>query len=242
MNSLGQRTACLGLALLPLLLGACATTPRLAPGLPPDQKSVSRDEPGGNASDPHTAALQRLLDSPWGWRNDRQDAFHVPLSDWENWKRVRFWGVPSFVGFRYGDSHHAVMALWVKRLDPGDSDGDPGICIDRMDRWAKPLSSTYRVRMTSREMARGSWKTQGDVAIRSVDAQVKALLATRTYHGTIAASFAWPRVCVVYGYAFEAGTAPEVSAKVRDRYVKEAFSRLTVYDPYTPPEGVEPLP
>ena len=117
---------------------ACAHRHRQPPGAPATPKSVTREEPGGDAHDPHQQAMLRLSQEPWGWRNDKRDVFHFPLTDWGNWRRVRFWGLPTFVGFRYGDVHHAIAAMRVVRVQPGDAPTPKG-CLDRFLRWGMPI-------------------------------------------------------------------------------------------------------
>jgi hypothetical protein len=222
-------------------LGCGAGRDRKPPGVPPSPASVTREEPGGDASNPHKAALDRLLTEPWGWRNDKQDVFHFPLSDWPNWRRVRFWGLPAFVGFRYGDAHRAVTGLWVRRLRPDDPE-QLEVCLDRMQAWGKPIASAYQTTFTMGPRSFASWKSKDDVLVQSVDAEVSALFSHRTYRAVVGVSFAWPRVCVLYGYAFRVEGEEDVAAQVRDRYAREAFSRLTVRDPLRSPDGVQELP
>lgn len=203
--------------------------------------SITREEPGGDANDPHHAALERLATGEWGWRNDRQDVFHFPLSDWPNWRRVKFWGLPTFVAFRYGDAHRAVAALWVRRLREEDPE-DLGVCLDRMEAWAQPIAAAYRTEFTKAEPTYTSWKSKDDVIVQTINAEIAGFFSSSSYRAVVAASFAWPRVCVMYGYAFRAEEDDALVDKVRERYVKEAFSRLTVNDPHRSPDGLEELP
>jgi len=210
------------------------------PGAPPTPASITREEPGGDAEDPHHAALERLATGEWGWRNDRQDVFHFPLSDWPNWRRVRFWGLPTFVAFRYGDEHRAVAALWVRRLREEDPE-DLQVCLDRMEAWAQPIAAAYRTEFTKGKPSYTSWKSKDDVIVQTVDADVAGFFSHSRYRAVMGVSFAWPRVCVMYGYAFRSEDDDAFTDTVRDRYLKEAFSRLTVNDPLRSPDGLEEL-
>ncbi len=214
---------------------------RRPPGVRPTPKTVSREEPGGDAHDPHKAALDRLVTGAWGWRNDRRDVFHFPLSDWSNWRRVKFWGMPTFVGFRYGDKHRAVAALWVRQLRENDPE-DLAFCLDRMEAWAQPVADVYRTKFIKGPRTYASWKSKDDVLVQSIDATVQGLFSESQYRAVAAVSFAWPRICVIYGYAFDSKDHAELAAKVRDKYALEAFSRLTVKDPLRSPDGVELIP
>ena len=221
--------------------GCAAKSKNQAPGVPPSPASVTREEPGGDALDPREAALDRLANEPWGWRSDKQDAFHFPLTDWENWRRVRYWGLPTFVAFRYGDAHHGVTGLWVRALRPEDPD-DINVCFDRMHDWGKRIATAYQTSFTLGTRATASWKAKDDVIVQTVDAGVFMLLTRRTYRAVVGVTFGWPRVCLVYGYAFRDDGDNSTAVQVRDRYAREAFQRLTVGDPLRPPAGVEELP
>ncbi|MFW5739586.1 MAG: hypothetical protein ACOC1F_04405 [Myxococcota bacterium] len=231
-----------------LLLGLVVATTACAhgkdrkpPGQPPTPTTVTREEPGGDAHDPQEAALQRLVDGEWGWRNDKRDVFHFPLSDWPNWRRVRFWGMPAFVGFRYGDAHRAVAALWVRRLREGDPE-ELHVCLERMEAWGEPIAAAYRTEFKKGETSFASWKSENDVLVQTVDAEVAGIFSRSSYRAVLGVSFGWPRVCVIYGYAFRVGEDAELAGQVRDKYAKEAFSRLTVSDPHRSPDGAEELP
>lgn len=236
-----MRIVTLWLTVFAVLSGCGHSGDRRPPGVPPTPSSVSRDEPGGDAHDPHHAALDRLLTGEWGWRNDRRDVFHFPLSDWGNWRRVRFWGMPTFVAFRYGNKHRAVAALWARRLQDEDPESLE-LCLERMEAWATPVAELYHAEFIKRPRTKASWKTDDDVLVQPIDAIVNSLFSRSTYHAVAAATFAWPRVCVVYGYAFRSEEEEGLAAKVRDRYAREAFSRLTVNDPLRSPDGIELLP
>ena len=224
-----------------MVVGCAHGKDRKPPGQPPSPASVTREEPGGDANDPHRAALQRLVKGGWGWRNDKQDVFHFPLSDWPNWRRVRFWGLPTFVGFRYGDAHRGVAAMWVRRLRPEDPE-DPKVCLDRMEAWGRPIADAYRTKVVKGPLSRASWKSQDDVLVQSVDAEVAGVFSRSSYRAVVGVSFAWPRVCVLYGYAFRVGEDESLADDVRQRYVEEAFSQLTVHDSHRCPDGVPLLP
>jgi hypothetical protein len=198
---------------------------RQPPGKPPTPVSITREEPGGDAFDPHQAALARLAKEPWGWRDDKRGVFHFPLSDWKTWKRVRFWGLPTFVGFRYGDSHHATAALWVRKVRDHDPP-TPEACMQRFEQWAIPIADGYNTRVVRETESRASWNGK-DVLVKSMDAEVKSLLSRSTWLAVVGAAVGWPpTACVVYGYAFKADDAEQQAAAARDRYAREAFQQL----------------
>jgi hypothetical protein len=200
--------------------------------------SISREEPGGDAADPHESALQRLLTEPWGWRNDKQDALHVPLPDWKNWRRIRYFGVPSFVGFRYGDDHHAVIAIWVRESDEGTT---PDECIESFEKWASPTAHSFSVDIGPANTVRLTWvpdpqqpEERTDVVIKSMDAQINTLFSKKAYSAAYAAYVMWPKTCTIFGLAIPIRENLELAHEVRDRYVNDGFSRIERRSDTTP--------
>lgn len=216
------------LALASVLVGCAPSVAKQPVGAPPTPVTVTRDEPGGDAADPHVAALERLASAGWGWRNDRRDALHVPMPDWQNWRRVTFWGMPTFAGYRYGDDHHAVIGVWVRDAQPG-AKADPETCLDGFAAWGEPKARDFGVRMA--EVGRVSQPFQRSrVAVRSVDAHVAALFNSGDYAAAYAGYAIWPGACTIVGVAVPARGAFDAAKRVRDRWVREGFGRL---DPRT---------
>jgi hypothetical protein len=210
----------------------CRSVPaRLPPGVPPTAASVSREAPGGDANDPHAAALHRLLEEPWGWRNDKQDALHVPLPDWSNWRRIRYYGLPSFVGFRYGDDHHAVIAIWVREVEEGTTLAQ---CLDDHEKWGEPMAQTFGVRVERGPVSRSPWSPQPgpkpegpfEIVTRSLDAEMDTIFARGTYFAAYTAYSMWPKTCTVFGFAVAVRGNTDLARQVRDRYVTDGFWRL----------------
>jgi len=212
--------------LLPLLVvfaGCRAAPPPKPPFRPPSPASVNLVEPGGDSSDPHAAALRRLTTEPWGWRNDKDDVLHVPLPDWQNWRRVRYIGVPSFVGFRYGDAHHAVIAVWVRPAESGKATTDE--CLAGFEEWGRPTAHSFSVEISPGTVSRAPW-TDREVLIKSVDAEINTLFARKTYQAAYASYVMWPGTCTIFGVAVPVRGSADLAAAVRDRYIKEGFSRI----------------
>src|SRR5215475_1457966 len=99
-------------AVLGLVVGCSSSTQgvyRPVHAAPPP-KDDGKPAEGGKGGGEHSAALEQLKIGPADGRSDKQNSMRVPLPDAPNWTRVRFWGVPSLVGFRYGKDHHAIVA------------------------------------------------------------------------------------------------------------------------------------
>jgi hypothetical protein len=203
----------------------CSGAPRQPPGVPPTPRSITREEPGGDAFDPHRAALDRLVKQPWGWRSDKRDALHFPLTDWKNWRRVRFFGVPTFVGFRYGDRHRAVAAMRVTPVRDGDPP-TPAMCMQRAFEWGEPIADGSSTKLGAYVDRLTTWRSRDDMLIRTMQADIKTLLARKRYYAVVGSMLPWPGVCATYGYAFEADDADDMALRARDRYAAEAFQQL----------------
>lgn len=212
------------MAMAAVLTMGCSSIPRQPPGAPPAPETITRSEPGGDAHDPHLAALLRLVNEPWGFRRDRQDALRIPMPDYENWRRVRFFGVPSFAAFRYGDAHHAVIGVWVRPAEDGEND-DLAACLDRFESWGEPMARRFRLKTTRPMTSQARWD-RGDVLIRSVEARIDSLLSKKSFAAAFAAYRIWPDTCTVLGVAMASGDAEEEARKARDRYVQEGFARM----------------
>lgn len=218
-------------------LSACGSgVPRQPPGEPPSPKSVNRDQPGGDAHDPHVAALRRQLEEPWGLRNDKDDQLHAPTPDWSNWKRVRFRLVKHFTGFRYGKQHH-VMALAFLLDVPEDSEQTTQSCMNRFEAWARPQLSDYEVVFGPFKSRLSKWQSQ-PLQINYVDGHVDVGLDRHRFSLAWAAYAAYPDACLIYAVAVPWFEQEELARQVRDRWVKEGFEHmrpLTQKRPYRKP-------
>jgi hypothetical protein len=207
-------------------LGCSPSTPRQPPGVPPTPVSITKSNPGGDASDPVKAALERLATEPWFSRRDRWNTIKVPLMDWKNWQRVTFMGHPLRAGYRYGDDHHAVVIVWYEAIE---GKNDPETCLARFLDYALPIARAFNVQMDPPILSRAKQRVGREtlpVAVESVDAHVKSLIADEDYAAGIASYQSWPGTCLVQGFAVVAGENPELARTIRDRWLKEGVARL----------------
>lgn len=212
--------------LIPLALfalvacGGSAATPPKPPGAPPTPMTVTRNEPGGDAVDPHEAALQRLLEQPFGHRPDRDQQLEVALPDSGNWKRVRYWGVEHFLGFRYGQDHHAMLVVFVQEVEeerPSSED-----CIRRFDAWGRPQIRAYEVAFEPFRAHHGRFFERPLVGI-AVDGSVNIGFSRTQFSAGWAAYSYYPHACMVMAVAIPWRESPKLAQKVRDRFLDEAF-------------------
>ncbi|MET0790973.1 MAG: hypothetical protein ABW061_05585 [Polyangiaceae bacterium] len=223
---------------VPLLLsvacGGGAQTAKPQPGSAPvtvtvsapTPASVTVKEPGGDAPDPHSAALDRLESAPWGTRNDKDDQVFVPLPDSENWKRVRYFGVEHYVGFRYGDDHHAMVIAFTQAL-PAGTPMKSDTCMRHFEAWGLPQTHPFDVKFSPFDTHLGKWQGQ-ILESRTVDGRVNLGFTASEFSGAWAAYPAYPDGCLVMAVAVPWREHKELAQKLRDRWVNEGFALMGV--------------
>ncbi len=201
-----------------------AAAPPVAAGPPPTPDTVTAKEPGGDAADPHAAALERLLAAPWGLRSDKADALKVPMPDSDNWKRVRYFGVEHYVGFRYGDDHHAMLIGFVKDLPPG-TPMKSDTCMRHFEAWGLPQTHAFDVKFSPFESHLSRWQKQS-LESRSVDGKVNLGFVADEFSGAWAAYPAYEDACFVLAVAVPWRDHKDLAQKLRDRFVMEGFQQM----------------
>jgi len=204
-------------------LVGCGASPAAQPKLPPkppSPASVTRNEPGGDAKDPHHAALQRLLAEPLGHRKDRDNQLQVALPDFRNWKRVRYWGVEHFLGFRYGEDHHALLVVFVHEVEEERPSSEA--CIRRFDAWGRPQIKAYEVQFDPFRAHHARFYDRPLVGI-AVDGSVNVGFSRTKFSAGWAAYSYYPHTCMVMAVAVPWRDSPELARRVRDRFLNEAF-------------------
>ncbi len=215
----------LSILCLTSVMAACGSSPQTQPpGALPTPTSVTLASPGGDAHDPHWGALTRQLQEPWGRRNDKDDQLHAPLPDWEKWKRVRYWGLDHFTGFRYGDDHHAIAIAFVLDM-PENSRITSGICVRRFEAWARPQVKGYDVQLEPFAEHQGTWRDQA-ITIRTVDGYVDTAFSRRHFSAAWAGYAVYSGACLVYAVAVPWRTQAALAKQLRDRWVREGFDKI----------------
>lgn len=208
-----------------MLLG-CRTTASHEPPQPPSPQTVSRATPGGDSPRPEQAALDRLLHQPWGLRRDRQGFVLIPLPDADNWKRVRFRMVPTLTGFRYGDDHHGVAALFVRKtphLTPGE---DASVaCLHAFEHWGGEQANRFEIELGTPKDRTLSWRGR-PVLVREREGSFIWWFHRRKYIGMYASMQPWPGRCATLAYAFPLEEAEQEARLVQERFVSESISRF----------------
>lgn len=219
-------------ALLGTVACGSSATNSQPPGVPPAPQTVTVAEPGGDAHDPHWAALGRAVEEPWGERSDKDNQLLVPLPDTPKWKRVRYWGVEHFLGFRYGDDHHVVAIAFVQEVEPSGV-VDSRRCLKQFESWARAQAKGYTPKLDAVGERTARWRDK-PLAIRFVDGYSDFGFSRKSFSAAWAAYPAYPDACLVYAVAVPWRGQPELARRVRDRFLTEAFERVNPLTPTRP--------
>lgn len=233
--------------LLAAFAGGCSSAPPpaavaprpVAPAAPPKDDGKASDGTAGGASrDAHAAALEQLKTAPIALRGDKQGSVRVPLPDARNWTRVKFWGVKSLVGFRYGKEHHAVIGAVVTHVEASADPTAPGVCHASFEQWARPMMKSFDVDLTYEAPGAFVGKSGHLVEVTSLTAHTATVLSQETYLVSYAAFPVpeWSNGCLVVGIAVPARDETERARAVRDRWAKDALPKLQVTSKSDPPE------
>jgi hypothetical protein len=163
-------------------------------------------------------------------RIDPQHSVRAPLPDGAHWTIVRFLGIPSLVGFRYGKDHHAVAGAFVI---PVTDEQAPGACGKVFEAYAQPLVDSFEVAVDHDAPKAIPWHGK----IVDIDSVV-ATTATLGIHDQYAVAYAtypaWPGACLVFGAAVPARGDLGRARTARDRFVRDVFPALLVTAPEPP--------
>jgi hypothetical protein len=225
-------TALLAVALTGTAACGSSATVTQPPGAPPKPETVTVAEPGGDAHDAHWAALERELAEPWGERNDKDNQLFLPLPDISHWKRVRYWGVEHFLGFRYGDEHHVIAIAFVQDVEPG-TPTDSKTCLKQFESWARDRSKGYEPTLEAIGERESRWRGK-PLHIRFVDGHADVGFSRKSFSAAWAAYPAYPDACLIYVVAVPWRSQPELAKQVRDRFLMEGFEQVNPLTPEKP--------
>lgn len=206
-----------------LLLGGCAGSPPRPER--PTPASVTKEHPGGDAEAPEAAALRRLVEEPLAARTDRRNVVTLSLPDGAVWRRVKPRLVQALTAFRYGDDHHAMVAVFARELDHPDPTAEE--CLAEFEAWAEPRARLANVELGAPSDTTVTWKGR-PIAVRLREAVLSATFRKAPWTGAYAAYAPYPgtRTCLVLTAAVPQRTSPELAALVRKRLVETTFTRF----------------
>lgn len=214
------------------LSSACGSSkPTKPPGVPPTPTSITKENPGGDAHDPHFAALTRQLESNFGWRTDKDNQARFPLPDRRNWTRVRFLIVDHFVAFKYGDDQHAVTAGFVVELPP-EAPRTSAACIQQFELESMPKVGEFGGKVTDIESHMGTWKEM-PLVIRRATGHVKIFGKKYDAALTWAGYPAYEGSCLVYAVAIPWNGNRALAEQLRDHWAG-GFKKFRPYTTEAP--------
>ncbi len=208
---------------------------------PKDDGSTANGDKGKGGSE-HSAALEQLKIGVSDGRTDKQNSIRVPLPDAEHWMRVRFWGVPSLVGFRYGKDHHAIVAAFITHVEDNSVQG---ACAKSFEVLATPMLEAFDVELKHDAPVAVMWnKVPGGAKIAPVPIDIDPVMArtaTMASRESYAAAYGtypvWGKeACLVVGVAIPSRDDEPRAKDVRDRFAKEVLPNVQVLSKEEPKE------
>jgi hypothetical protein len=231
---------------LPLLLvtfaascSASAPPPKHVDAAPPPKDDGTASE-GGSGGLIHSKTLEQLKTAKLSVRDDKQASIKLMLPDGENWTRVKFWGVPSLVGFRYGKDHHGIVGAFISKVPDNRV---PGACNKSFENWAMPMVTLFEVELKHEAPSAFGWRNAQTpkeapsiLSVDSIYAKTATALARDGYAGAWVAFPAWPGTCLIVGTAIPARDDEGRAKEARDRIVKDVFPSLEITSAAEPKE------
>jgi hypothetical protein len=190
----------------------------------------TRGKTAGGPDSAHPEAVAHLLEAPWAARVDRRRTVSLPLPDGAAWTHVKYWGLTTLAGYRYGADHHVALAVFTYKLQTPTVTVDA--CADRLAQWGGARAKKYDVdvgepRIDEIEWPSGSGKK---AKIFVLDARRRSLLGTKHYAAAYAIYPAWTEACLAVGFAIPETDAETDARALRDRLVRDALPGLTAKD------------
>ena len=179
-------------------------------------------------SSSHPDAVAHLLEAPWAARIDRRRTVSLPLPDGAAWTHVKYYGVTTLAGYRYGDDHHVALAIFSYTPPKGGATVDG--CAKRLMEWGEDRAKLYDVEISDPRIEEIAWPagTTSKAKVFVVDARRRSILGTKHYAAAYAIYPAWNEACLAVGFAVPEGGATEDARALRDRLVRDALPGLTV--------------
>jgi hypothetical protein len=146
------------------------------------------------------------------------------LPDADHWMRVKFWGVKSLVGFRYGKDHHAIVGAFIVHVDDEKA---PGACMKTFGDWAQPWVDSFEVDIDHDPLRSVDWSGK-TAEIDSVVATTATLGVHDQYAVAYATYPAWKGACLVLGVAVPARDELERAKAVRDRFATDVLPKVGI--------------
>jgi hypothetical protein len=215
------------LVALPLAVGACSghvaqpVVPVTATSPPKDDGKSSSGSEGGLV---HSAALEELKVGPLGGVIDKQRSVRILVPDARHWTRVKFFGIPTLMGLRYGKDHHAVIGVTVQHYDP---DAPFSTCAKAFEDWGAPLLDAFDTDVVREEPSVFPWRG-AEAELHRNYAKTASLAMQDGFAVAYGAYPAWKGACLLVGIAVPARDDEARAREVRDRFAADVLPRVLV--------------
>lgn len=185
----------------------------------------ARPKANGGPKSPHPEAIAHLLEASWSARVDRRRTVSLPLPDGAAWTHVKYWGLTTLAGYRYGDEHHVALAVFSYEPPAGGATVDG--CAKRLATWGEARARKYDVEVGEPRIDEIDWMGK-KAKIFVLDARRRSLLGTKHYAAAYAIYPAWNEACLAVGFAVPETDAEVDARALRDRLVRDALPGLVV--------------
>lgn len=190
----------------------------------PTPGSVNMARPGGDAPDPHAAALVRLLEEPLGALRDKDNQVVLEYPDHRNWKRVRFRTFDHLIGFRYGDKFNGTIVVLAHDTRAGRK-SESRACIRQVETLARPRLRALSVKIGPILETEITWHDQR-VIVHSVDGAFPWGFQRIEFSAAWAAYPAYEKACLIQGIGIKHENRPDLARLVRDRWIREVAAAI----------------
>ncbi|GAC1573196.1 MAG: hypothetical protein NVS3B20_04970 [Polyangiales bacterium] len=160
----------------------------------------------------------------------------LPLPDAVAWTHVKFWGIETLAGYRYGDTHHAVAAAFTFPMGStrptgpteqgANRDAALDHCLDRFTAWGKKQAKAFDILIGEPRVDTVAWHAGGATVTAKIlvlDVDRRGIFGNKRYRAAYAVYPAWSDACLVVGFAVPELESPELAGALRDRMVRDAL-------------------
>lgn len=221
------------------LVGVAAALAGCLPSRPPPPvataapASAAAPEAGPDLRGPksdHPDALGRLLAAPWGGRTDKRRILTLALPDAAQWTHVRYHGVTTLAGYRYGPDHHVALAVFA--FEPKSKPATLAGCVEKFQAWGDRRAKQFDIVVGDARVESIAWPPSapkpGGAKVFVLDAERRSLFGNKRYAAAYAIYQAWDDACLGVGLAVPEQDAETEARAVRDKLVRDTLPTITV--------------
>ncbi|MGE5783671.1 MAG: hypothetical protein ACM3ZE_03740 [Myxococcales bacterium] len=190
----------------------------------PTPGTINLSRPGGDAPDPHAAAMVRLLEEPFGELKDKDNQVVLSYPDSSNWKRVRYRLFEHLVGFRYGDHFDSTVVVLAYDTRAGRT-AESRSCIRQAETMVRPRLRAFSVAIGPITETEIEWQGKR-VVVHSVDGAFPWGFKRIEFTAAWAAYPAYEHACLIHGIGVRHEERVDLAHAVRDRWILDVAPNL----------------